>query len=121
MAKPARKLTSSAIAALERVRTAASKFADVEESTSFGNPSFRVRKKAFAVIDRYEDRDCLWVRVGPSNRQRLLKRRGWFPSPYDPGKTALCCALVNIDWRSMRSQLRASYELALFRPRKVPK
>jgi hypothetical protein len=37
-------------------------------------------------------RDCLWLRVAASDRERLLKRRGWFPSPYDPRRTALCCA-----------------------------
>jgi predicted DNA-binding protein (MmcQ/YjbR family) len=111
-------LRSSALLALARVRTAAAALADVEESRTFGNPTFRVKRKAFAVIDRYQDRDCLWLRVGAADRERFLQRRGWFPSPYDPHRTALCCALEQFDWRRLRTLLRMSYHLALLRPRK---
>jgi YjbR protein len=112
VAKRARELTAQAIAALERLRIAASEFANVEESITFGNPTFRVNRRTFAVIDRYSGCDCLWLRVAASDRERLLKRRGWFVSPYDPRQTALCCALERFDWRRLRPLLRASYELA---------
>jgi hypothetical protein len=121
MAKQARKLTASAIVALERVRVAAAALADVEESTTFGNPTFRIHRKAFAVIDRYDECDCLWLRVAASDRERLLKSSAWFPSPYDPRRTALCCALEQFDWRRLRTLLRTSYDLALPRPREVSK
>jgi predicted DNA-binding protein (MmcQ/YjbR family) len=121
VAKRERELTSSASAALKRVRTAAATLAHVEESVSFGNPTFRINRKAFAVIDRYEGRDCLWLRVDAADRERLLKNRGWFPSPYDPRQTALCCALDQFDWVGLRSMLRASYDLAVAQPRKVAK
>jgi hypothetical protein len=113
VAKRARDLTSSAIDALERLRTAASGLPNVEESITFGNPTFRVNRRAFAVIDRYSGCDCLWLRVAASDRELLLKRRGWFASPYDPRQTALCCALEQFDWRRLRPLLRASYELAM--------
>jgi predicted DNA-binding protein (MmcQ/YjbR family) len=106
-------LTEPAISALGRLRTAAGTLADVDESLTLGNPTFRVNRRAFAVVDRYQGRDCLWLRVAASDRERLLKRRGWFPSPYDPHRTALCCALEQFDWRRLRPLLRASYNLAL--------
>jgi hypothetical protein len=113
MAKRARELTAPAIAALGRLRTAAGRLANVDESLTFGNPTFRVSRRAFAVIDRYQERDCLWLRIAAADRERLLKRRGWFPSPYDPHRNALCCALEHFDWRGLRPLLRASYHLAL--------
>ena len=119
MAKRARELTAPAISALGRLRTVAGILADVDESLAFGNPTFRVNRRAFAVVDRYRGRDCLWLRVAAADRQPLLKRPGWFPSPYDPRRTALCCALEQFDWRRLRPLLRASYNLALSQQRKV--
>jgi YjbR len=117
--KRARELTSAAIVALGRVRTAVRTLADVEESLTFGNPTFRVNRRAFAVVDRYQGRDCLWLRVAAADREALLKRLGWFLSPYDPQQTTLCCALEQFDWRRLRPLLRASYNLALHQQRKV--
>ena len=119
MAKRARELSPLAIVAVGRVRTAARTLADAEESLTFGNPTFRVNRRAFAVVDRYQGRDCLWLRVAAADRERLLKRRGWFPSPYDPHRIALCCALEQFDWRRFRPLLRASYDLALTQQLKV--
>jgi hypothetical protein len=113
VAKRARELTSAAVVALERVRMAVRTLADVEESLSFGNPTFRVGGRAFAVVDRYRGRDCLWLRVAAADREDLLKCRGWFPSTYDPHQTALCCALEHFDWRRLGPLVRASYNLAL--------
>ena len=113
MAERARELTASAMSALGRLRTAAGTLADVDESLTFGNPTFRVNRRAFAVVDRYQARDCLWLRVAAADRERLLEHRGWFPSPYDPHRTALCCALEQFDWRRLGPLLRASYDLAL--------
>lgn len=110
--RPRRPSSLASAAALKRVRGAAATLTDVEETTTFGNPTFKVRRKSFAVIDHYDERDCLWLRVSVADRERLLKCRGWFPSPYDPRRTALCCALEQFDWRRLRSLLRASYELA---------
>jgi predicted DNA-binding protein (MmcQ/YjbR family) len=112
-------LTDSAISAVGRLRTAARTLADVDEALTFGNPTFRVNRRAFAVVDRYQDRDCLWLRVASADRERLLKCSGWFPSPYDPHRTALCCALEQFDWRRLRPLLRASYNLALTQQQKV--
>ena len=115
MAKRTRELTSATIVALEHVRAAVRTLADVEESLTFGNPTFLVNQRAFAVFDRYQGRDCLWLRVAAADREGLLKRRGWFPSPYDPHQTALCCTLEQFDWGALRPLLHASYNLTVSR------
>lgn len=94
-------LAASAIGALERVRTVAATLSEVEESLSFGNPTFRVNRD-----------DCLRLHFGALDRERFLKGPGWFVSPYDRHRTALCCALERFDWCRLRSLLRASYGLA---------
>jgi hypothetical protein len=83
----------------------------VAEVKSFGHPTFTIRGSAFAVIDRYAGRDCLWLRIDPMNRAEFLKIPGWFASPYDPKSLALCCELDRFDWRRLGRLLRLSYQL----------
>jgi predicted DNA-binding protein (MmcQ/YjbR family) len=112
LAKAPRTLTAAAKVALTRLRAAVSSLESAEESLSFGNPTFRVDRRAFAVIDRYHDRDYLWLRIDTAARAKLLQRAGWIASPYDPRQKALCCELDQLDWRSLGPLLRASYRLA---------
>jgi hypothetical protein len=66
MAKRLRELVPSARAAVERLRAAAESLAGVVETVSFGNPTFGVGHKTIAVVDRYNGRECLWLRVSQS-------------------------------------------------------
>jgi hypothetical protein len=83
VAKPARELTALAISALGSLRTAAGTLAHVDESLTFGNPTFRVNRRTFAVVDRYQGSDCLWLRVAAADRERLLMSR-LVPVPLRP-------------------------------------
>ena len=112
MAQATRSLNAAALDALKKVRSALAPLDDVEETASYGNPTFKVGGKAFAVLDFYEGRDCLWMLVDAVERQERLSTRGWFLSPYDPRKTALCCSLDALDWRRAKAFLRGSYQLA---------
>jgi hypothetical protein len=112
VARRLRELSSAASVAVDRLRAAAQSLAGVVETVTFGNPTFKVGQQAIAVVDRYDDRDCLWLRVPPNERDFLLRQPGWFPSPYDPKRVALCCPLENFDWRGLKRRLRHSYDLA---------
>lgn len=112
VAKRPRQLSASAIKAVGRLRAASITLMGVTETLTFGNPTFKVNQTTFAVVDFYNDRDCLWLRVQPSSRENLLAARGWFPSPYDAKHVALCCDLDQFDWRRLKPLLRMSYDLA---------
>ena len=103
----------SARAALERLRALCRALEGSEEGLSFGNPTFRAGGKAYLVLDRYRDQECLWLRVERAERADLLALAGWFDSPYDPRRKALCCALEHVDWRRVPRLVRASHALAL--------
>ena len=107
-----RALSGAAQLALERLRRLCAGWDGVAENLSFGHPTFRVGGAPFAVLDRYDDSDCLWLKVPPAARDALLAARGWFAAPYDPRRTALCVRLDTIDWRRMRAHIRVSYALA---------
>lgn len=85
---------------------------DVEEGSTYGNPTFKVSGKAFAVLDLYQGQDCLWTLVDPTERGDRLQQAGWSASPYDPRKSAPCCDLDAIDWRRAKGYLRSAYQLA---------
>ena len=107
-----RVLSSDVLEALPKVRLLCRKFDDCEETTSYGNPTFKRGRKNFLVLDRYKGRSCLWLLVDPVNRDRQLAVDGWFASPYDPRETALCCDLAELDWGSAGVLIDDSYHLA---------
>jgi hypothetical protein len=107
-----RPASPAATEALPKLRRLALTFDRVDETLTFGNPTFNVGKRAFAVLDRYKGIDCLWLRVDRMERNSLLGQEGWFAAPYDPRKQALCVELAAIDWRRIRPLLRISYWLA---------
>jgi predicted DNA-binding protein (MmcQ/YjbR family) len=105
-------LSDEAKAWLAKLKRWTAALPSVEVTTTFGNPTFKVKGRAFLVLDRYRDTDCLWLRVAPPRRSTLLAQPGWFASPYDPKRQALCVALDAIDGRTIRSLIRASYAQA---------
>jgi predicted DNA-binding protein (MmcQ/YjbR family) len=112
MAKTPRPLSFQAKAALARLREFTDGWDGLEERLSFGHPALRARGKAFAVLDHYQDADCLWLQVPAEERSGLLATPGWFAAPYDPRRTALCIRLDAVDWRRVRTRVRISYALA---------
>lgn len=107
-----RALSAAAEAALARLQRLLAGWDGVEQTTSFGHPTFRVAGTAFAVLDRYQEHDCLWLKVPLAERDARLSTPGWFAAPYDPRRTALCVRLEAIDWRRIRPLVRISYALA---------
>jgi predicted DNA-binding protein (MmcQ/YjbR family) len=101
--------------ALERLRRISARLPGSTATRSFGHPTFKVAGKSFIVLDRYGGEPCLWLRVDPMERDARLAEPGWFPSPYDPRRVALCCRLESLDWRRLAGRVRDSYTLAALR------
>jgi len=116
-AKPAtkRKRDVRTSSAIDRLRAVCVAFPGVEESKSWGNPTFKANGKAFAVLDHYKGEECIWFRCAPAMRETLLKDDAFFAAPYDKAKAAMCAKTSGIKWTDMRKLLRASYELALLK------
>jgi len=110
--RPSRALSPQEGLALEHLRHIAGGLQGSVECVTFAHPTFKVAGRTFAVLDRYHGSECLWLRVHPMERASLLSSHGWFESPYDPRRTALCCRLESIDWRRMPALVRRSHALA---------
>jgi len=111
-ARASRPLSSEIVEALPRIRQLCRRFDGCTETLSYGNPTFKRGKTSFLVLDRYKGQSCLWLLVDPVLRDEQLAVDGWFASPYDPRRTALCCDLNKLDWSSVETLIEASYNLA---------
>lgn len=120
--RAARILSDEAKSWLAKLKRWGANFPNVDCTTTFGNPTFKFKGRTFLVLDRYRETDCLWLRVVHTRRATLLAQPGWFASPYDPKRQALCVELSAIDGRTIRTLIRASYAQAAEPPtgRKKP-
>ena len=112
MTRTPRALSPHALAALDHLGALSADLGEVEEAVSYGNPALKTKGRPFAVLDCYKGVDCLWLRVAPDAREALLTRPGWFASPYDPLRKALCVDLRMIDWGSVKPLLDESWSLS---------
>jgi predicted DNA-binding protein (MmcQ/YjbR family) len=99
--------------ALSRLRALCGELPGVAETTAWGNPTFKVGRKAFAVLDAYQGASCVWLLCGAERRAALLAEPGFFPAPYDRAGAAVCRRAATIDWAAFAPLLRESYERAL--------
>jgi len=107
-------LDKEASVALTQLREICLSLPNVAESLTFGNPTFKVGRKVFTVLDRYKGEYCIWVLCGSALRKRLLLKDGaFFPAPYDKKQVAICRKLNGLNWSKFKPMILASYELAI--------
>jgi predicted DNA-binding protein (MmcQ/YjbR family) len=99
-------------AALDSLRGVCASLPDATEGLTFGNPTFKIAGKTFAVLDSYKGIDCLWIRIDPGRREELLAEPGWFMAPYDRREEALCWDLRSVDWTVAASLIGDGYRMA---------
>ena len=99
--------------ALQQLRTICGELPGVTETLSYGNPTFKVGKKPFAVLDAYRNETCVWLLCDQDRREELLGKDGFFAAPYDRAKAAVCRSAADIDWPVFGHLLRDSYESCL--------
>jgi predicted DNA-binding protein (MmcQ/YjbR family) len=99
--------------ALRELRAICCGLPGVTETLSYGNPTFKIGRTTFAVLDIYRSASCVWLLCRPDDREALLSKDGFFPAPYDRAGVAVCRVASGIDWPTFAKMLRLSYELAL--------
>lgn len=95
------------------VRDICSRLPEAEETTTFGNPTWKVGKKTFAVVEEYRDGPVLSFKAHAEERLALLEddrfsvarytgRYGWLVLQTRPG----------VDWDEVEELVTTSYQLA---------
>jgi predicted DNA-binding protein (MmcQ/YjbR family) len=94
-----------------RLRTLALSLPETTESASWGHPNFRAGRKTFAAFELINGRPSIAVRVGPADRDRLLRRKRFFVTPYGRGLWVSMWADATIDWAVVANLLQRSYRV----------
>jgi predicted DNA-binding protein (MmcQ/YjbR family) len=97
---------------LARLRKICASWPGVQETTTFGHPTFQASKKTFAVLDDHERLGllCLVIKVPLEEQARLLREPRFTPSKFGArhGWTSLVVDRQT-DWKAVRSLLQTSY------------
>ena len=102
-----------AAALLTRLRKICSQLPDVEETVTFGHPTFKVAGKTFAVFEEYKSELGLALKVEKELQPIFLKDPRFYLTPYI-GKHGWVTLRMNakpLDWTEVREMLRGSYRL----------
>ncbi len=68
--------------ALAKLRKQCLSLPEANEVVTWGHPTFRAGKKAFAVLEDYEGTPSLALRIGLDRQEQLLADRRFFETPY---------------------------------------
>ena len=93
----------------EEVREVALALPEVEESTSWGTPAFKVRRKMLCRLR--EEGDVLVVRIDHADKEYLMSSqpRVYFSLPHYDGYPAVLVRLPAIERDELRRLLAASW------------
>lgn len=99
---------------LDRLRPICLGLAGTDETVTFGNPTFRVRQRMFAVLEMYRGVMCLVVKVGKEAMGVFLEDPRFFKAPY-LGQHGWVSLRLNDrqDWEEIGELVRGSYGLVL--------
>ncbi len=89
--------------------------ANTDETVTFGNPTFRVRQRMFAVLEIYQGQLCLVVKVGKESLGVFLDDPRFFRAPYlgQHGWVSLRLGQGRLNWSEVTELVRGSYALVI--------
>jgi predicted DNA-binding protein (MmcQ/YjbR family) len=94
---------------LERVRKQCLSWPETSEAGSWGHPNFRAGKRTFAAFEWIEKRPSIAFRLDATDVHLLLRRDGFFSTPYGQGRWVSVWADRRLDWRLVNRLLERSY------------
>jgi predicted DNA-binding protein (MmcQ/YjbR family) len=97
--------------ALQRVRQRCLSLPESSEAGSWGHPNFRAGKKTFAAFEWIKERPSIAFRLNPTDVDLLLRRRGFFATPYGQGRWVSVWADGALNWRLIGHLLEQSYRV----------
>ena len=94
-----------------RLRALALALPETTESVSWGHPNFRAGRKTFAAFELVKGRPSIAFRLERADRDRLLRRKRFFVTPYGRGLWVSMWADATIDWAVVADLLQRSYRV----------
>ena len=97
---------------LSRLREICLSLPKTHETVTFGNPTFQVGTKTFAVLETYKGQLSISIKVGKGVQHIFLQDARFYRTPYvgQHGWVSLR-ANGNLDWDEIGELVRGSHEL----------
>jgi len=94
---------------LRRVRKHCLSLPESSETGSWGHPNFRAGKRTFVTFEWIGKRPSVAFRLNPVDIDLLLRRSGFFPTPYGQGRWVSVWADRSLEWDLIDRLVDASY------------
>jgi predicted DNA-binding protein (MmcQ/YjbR family) len=94
---------------LQRIRRRCLALPESTEVASWGHPNFRAGKRTFVTFEWVNGRPSIAFRLNPIDVDLLLRRTGFFVTPYGQGRWVSVWADVSLNWRLVEHLLQQSY------------
>jgi predicted DNA-binding protein (MmcQ/YjbR family) len=95
--------------ALTRVRARCLAFPETSEVGSWGHPNFRAGKRTFVAFEEIEGRPSIAFRLNSTDVDLLLRRKGFFVTPYGQGRWVSVWVGGSLDWSLVGRLVELSY------------
>lgn len=96
---------------LKRLRKICLALAHVDETTTFGHPTFRVKGKMFAALEEYKGELGICMKVGKELQGIFLDDSRFFRTPYigRHGWVTLKVYAARLNWTEVKDLVRACF------------
>ena len=94
---------------LNRVRRHCLSLPEATEARSWGHPNFRAGKRTFVAFEWIRKRPSIAFRLPPTDVDLLLRRKGFFVTPYGQGKWVSVWTDAAPGWRLVTHLVEQSY------------
>jgi len=96
---------------LQQVRKRCLLLPESSEVGSWGHPNFRAGKRTFVTFEWIKGRPSIAFKLNPTDVDLLLRRRGFFATPYGQGRWVSLWADGSLNWGLVGRLLEQSYRM----------
>lgn len=96
---------------LQQVRKRCLSLPESSEVGSWGHPNFRAGKRTFVTFEWIKGRPSIAFRLNPTDVDLLLRRKGFFATPYGQGRWVSLWVDGSLNWGLVGRLLEQSYRM----------
>ena len=96
---------------LRRLRALCLALPETSETSSWGHPNFKAGMRTFVAFERVTGRASIAFRLEPPDVERLLRRKGFFTTPYGRDQWVSLWADGAIEWKAVTELVERSYRV----------
>ena len=96
---------------LQQVRKRCLSLPESSEVGSWDHPNFRAGRRTFVTFEWIKGRPSIAFRLNPTDVDLLLRRKGFFETPYGQGRWVSLWADGSLNWGLVLRLLEQSYRM----------